>query len=629
MSENMSEDNEVIIFDWIKDLDPLSDDIFDCGDNHHEADTTKSTNHPQPSEKCESQGEIEKSEKRKSVSFEDAEKRSQKRSRSSSRNKNHWTSTRSLSREKSAGSSRQSRSPYREPRKRSLSRDHRHQQRNSRQPSREYRRSPYRETSSKRTSAATASSSNHETNQGKLDWDSIAIKKINFKEEEHYAIVDFFVSKTMLAKATSKDGQIHFDSIKDGTINDLANAVSERIQQAKQTSKRTYITASIFNRHFERLGRDGVIAITKEIAELIPMDRRGYSKIRLTFSTITYAPSLQHRWQEIQEANYFLKQVTHALGSAPLNGHKWTLTMNRYHTKRREVMAHCFEEYNRKTGLGHQLSLAGTEKVAKAIIMHHTSGVREITGQNFDMEPAPVHLNITPGYKLPDNECNNRELVNERRWLFSLMGAIEGKTQLAKKASRQTEGEFKSIVKQAIEEIIASQLERQGIPIYEKEQTTMEVVTIEDKADSIQNIQLKDIIKEQENKIAELESQVATFNDCREDFKQALMEETNKTELLQRMHNKETSHFKRQIEDLMLQRSEKQEPDDRAQKKIDRLENKVAKLQKDLRDEQDDNARDMEEAKDEIKSLKSKIRALEYNLKVEKELNKALKEKQK
>ncbi len=434
----------------------------------------------------------------------------------------------------------------------------------------------------------------------------------------------------MLAKATSKDGKIHFDVLQNGTINDLATAVIERIQQAKQTQKRTYITASIFNRHFERLGRDGVIAITKEIAELIPMDRRGYSKVRLTFSTITYAPSLQHRWQEIQEANYFLKQVTHALGSAPLNGHKWTLAKNRYHTKRKEVMAHCFEEFNRKTGLGHQLSLAGTEKVAKAIIMHHTSGVREVTGQNFDMEPAPVHLNVTPGYKLPDNECSNRELVNEKRWLFSLMGAIEGKTQLAKKASRQSEEEFKSQVKQAIEDILASQLERQGIPIYEKEHTPMEVVTIENNADSIQITQLKDIIKEQEIKIAALESQATTFNDYRKEFEQALKEETSKTELLKNKHNKETTYFKNKIEDLMLQvRNERQEPNDRAQKKIDRLENKVAKLQKDLRDEQDDSARDMEEAKDEIKSLKNKIRDLEYNLKVEKELNKALKEKQK
>ncbi len=630
----MSEDNDVQM-NWIPDLDPLSDDVFDYdinitvnnrSDNQsppsgtHAVDTTKSTNHS-PSDDNKNQCETEKAEKRKTVSFDDGNKQNSKRSRSSSRER------------ETAAEARNSRPKDRETRKssqRSHSRDYGSRQR--RQRSKDHYRSPYSHNQRRESnSSAIAGPSNAHNQSGKpkIDWETIAIEKINFAEEQHYAIVDFYVEYEIFTKAMNKNGQIHFMDYPNASINELANAVTDKIHEAKQSPKRTSITASIFGRHFERLGRNGVIAMTKKIAEEIPMDRRGYSKIKLTFSTITYFPALQHRWQEIQETNYFLKQVSHSLGSAPHNLHKWTLSNNKFHTKRKEIMGHCFEDYVRKTGLGRHLSKIGTEKITKGIIMHHTSGVREVTGQTDNIEPHPVHLNITTGYKLPDVDCKDKDKVQEKRWLFKYMGEIEGKTQLAINTHKQSEEDFKLLVKEAIDDIRANHLKNQATPVVDED---VIMTTNEDQDNDANIANLKQTIIEQKCMIQELETKASSFNTYRHELDSILKDETYRANNLQQQVNS----LKRQLEKANNQEQlERKDPaTDRAEKKITRLESKITKLVKDLREEQDENTKEMQEAKEELKDLKDTIQDLKdtiqdlkHDLQVEKEINKALKEK--
>ena len=633
-------DSETVQLDWIPDLDPLSDDIFVEYDavNQATVDMNPSTNNASqeiqenpslPSNDNQNNHiEVEKTEKRKTISFDDAEKRKNKRSRSSSRDNGEDTNP------------RESRPSYREPRKRSQSREYGPKRSHSRKRSKEHQRSSHSRQEHSRSQSAIKpnkngpSTSNSQNNSEKIDWETLAVQKINFKEEDHFAIVDFFVDPLMILKGTSNEGFIHFDDFPNGSINDLANAVLDRIDQAKNSTKRTYITAAIFGRNFERLGRDGVTTVARKIAEEIPLDKRGYSKIRLTFSTITYFPAMQHRWPEIQETNFFLKQLTHALGSTPMNGHRWTMNPNKFHIKRREINGHCFEEFVRKTGLGRSLSKFGTEKLAKAIIMHHTSGVREVTGQNYHMEPTPVQLNITTGYKLPPIECRDRALVQEKRWLFKIMGDIEGKTQLAKNTPRQSEQEFKSQVQQIISAIVDKILLIQDYKT-SKEEKTMDVVepvdmdVVESVDEKDYTAQLKEVINEQDNKIAELESQASSAASYRHEFEQLLKEEHKKIAEMSNKHRTEISLIKRQLEEAKLHKGMdgQDQTDARAQQKIERLENKVKKLVKDLRDEQDENAEDMQEAKEEIQTLKNKVQDLERDLKIQREINVALKEK--
>ena len=662
-----------IVMEWQDELDDISDTVFE----EEEKPSKKSDKTPMERKEVKD----DNTSKRKKVSFEDIENQS-KRSRSSSLEQVDTTARQSRSMHKRAtspekhkntkggtnqeenSSSRQN-NRYRSNSRQRLNSKHRSESRQrsgSRQRSDSRQRSYSRQRSNSRQRAnsghrATGQRSSreyqpnnstkshyttneHQNNENRADWDCLALEKINFENEEHIAFVDFPLNQQQILKAKNKHGGIIFEECHKDTITQIANKVIDCINTQKHADKRTYISATIFNKNFEQTGTDGVIAIAKKISGYVPMDKHGASKIRLAFGTITYAPAIQHRWPEIQEANFFLKQLTHTLGCAPLNTHKWTTKPHIFNTRRTEVMGKCFTEYVNKQNLGRSLNMFGAEKVTKGIVMHHCSGVREITGQHFNMEQAPVNLNISAGHKLPDVDSSDKELVAKKRWLYRHMGEMEGKVRLANNIQRDHDA-FRQKVRLAIEDVLQEQLNRQGLFDNEKADETHNP-----KEDSPNLKNYEAIISDLQKQVTKLENLRAKHESDRSELEEVYLEDAqrfdkcikenanlrvqlNEKEEEAEKLGKKVKKYKQENADLRKQLKDKEEEEQPASNskdkaKIERLENKVLKLQKDLREEQDEFELEREEYREEIKTLKDQVKRIKRSLEIVENINDAL-----
>lgn len=374
-------------------------------------------------------------EKRKSpVSYNNDTKRARSKSR-------HSRSRRSRSRD-SGGYHRRRSHEHSQHRERTQSRsnysDHRTTPRNSRYREQTLPRSNYSgyrtnsskcSVSSSNKQTGTASSSKPYTGKAKKNSpakpkDQSKFKmqnyldKIDNKNEKHIWITDMKISEEMQATAPELD----IISMPQESMEELTAAVKDLIINNDET-RPTFITVSIFSRHYSDLNTIGCENIANEISHCAK-DGNGNKKrnIHITLSTVDYKPGYEHLWVDIEETNHYFKQRSISFSSLPFNLHRWLLRPALNNRTAREVRGSFYEEYVNKENLGLTLNDDGKQKVLEGLLRHHAS-FTEPMGEINRIEAKPIPLNQTRGFKLEPFTATNA-------WLNQHIGHMEGRILL-------------------------------------------------------------------------------------------------------------------------------------------------------------------------------------------------------
>lgn len=254
---------------------------------------------------------------------------------------------------------------------------------------------------------------------------------IKEEEEDHYFVVDCDWDEFQRLHVAYK---IKFICCPEATVEEMADKVINIINSANPR-KRTYISASIFNRKMESSGDAGIKNIVNKIAAHIKVPKDNWEKKRflpeagpmpnaykvyLTFPTIIYRPNMEHIWPETANINQFLKATTIALGAVPMNMHQWVTKDAKEDRKLLETRGSMFQEFVDKTGLGSNLSKQAQERITIGILKHHSDGIHMPANSANKPEIPPIPLHRTGGYKL--NQVNT-----SNNFIHQLMGAMEAK----------------------------------------------------------------------------------------------------------------------------------------------------------------------------------------------------------
>ena len=247
---------------------------------------------------------------------------------------------------------------------------------------------------------------------------------INLQEEEHFVFMASDWPQDLIDQAEG----IIYVCRPYATVDELAEEIIDVIEN-RDTSKRLYITAPIFDKFLTTLLPEGIEKVVDKISAHIKDPREDWLKNRppysqnifkvyLTYPTIPYRPALEHYWPEICEANQFLKNETISLYSTPVNTNKWLTKPYRGDCRQKEVLGNMYTEYaDTKTGLGYTLTYNAKRKINNALISHHATGVRNYRAGSLVIETPPVPLDITSGYRIAMRNRSNG-------WIQPIMGAM-------------------------------------------------------------------------------------------------------------------------------------------------------------------------------------------------------------
>ena len=260
---------------------------------------------------------------------------------------------------------------------------------------------------------------------------------IKEEEEDHYFVVDCDWDEFQRLHVAYK---VKFICLPEATVGEMADKVIDIINTANPR-KRTYISASIFNRQMETNGHEGIKNIVNKISAHIKVPKDNWEKKRflpeagpmpnaykvyLTFPTIIYRPSIEFIWPETALINQFLKTETIALVAVPMNMHQWVTKDAKEDRKLLETRGSMFQEFVNKTGLGSNLSRQAQERITIGILKHHSDGIHMPANSANKPEIPPIPLHRTGGYKI--NQANNHN-----HFIHPHMGAMEARiiTQMA------------------------------------------------------------------------------------------------------------------------------------------------------------------------------------------------------
>jgi hypothetical protein len=237
------------------------------------------------------------------------------------------------------------------------------------------------------------------------------LAKIDSTKEKHIFVTDSTINQD--AKNTA--GEIEIRDYPHHAIEELAEEVVNIVNNHDTTSH-LYLTVSIFDREFERLGQTG-IENTVSIFERVKTDKRVKEKIHLTLATLPFHPFREHIWPEIEIANNFLKEETVAMGAPIFNLHSWLQKPGKF-VKDKMCKGTLYSEFVGKRGLGMTLNHEGQDKLISGLIRHCSRANTADLG-DMSQKGKPVPLNETGGYKLYPS-------TSENKWLCTHMGYMAG-----------------------------------------------------------------------------------------------------------------------------------------------------------------------------------------------------------
>lgn len=237
------------------------------------------------------------------------------------------------------------------------------------------------------------------------------LAKIDSTKEKHVFVIDSSINQA--SKETA--GKIEIRDYPHHTIEELTEEVVNTINN-HDTTYHLYLTISIFDREFERLGQKGIEEIVS-IFEKVKTDKRVKEKIHLTLATLPFHPDREHIWPEIEIANNFLKEETVAMGAPIFNLHSWLQKPGKS-VKDKMCKGTLYTEFVGKKGLGLNLNQEGQDKIISGLIRHCSRATTADLG-DMSQKGKPVPLNETGGYKLYPS-------TSENKWLSSHMGYMAG-----------------------------------------------------------------------------------------------------------------------------------------------------------------------------------------------------------
>lgn len=309
---------------------------------------------------------------------------------------------------------------------------------------------------------------------------------IKEEEEQHFFIIDSDWDEFQRLHVTYK---IKFICLPEASITEMADTVINIIKSANP-EKRTYISASIFNREMVTVGEIAIKGIVNKIAAHIKAPKDNWEKkrflpesgrmptafkVHLTFPTILYYPNCEHIWPEIAAVNQFLKSETLALGAVPMNLHLWVTKDAKEDKRLLETRGCMFQEFVNKTGLGSTLSKQAQKRITIGILKHHAEGVHKPAHSANKSEMPPIPLSKTSGYKMSQAN-NNNKFVHEH------MGAMEAKiiTQAQNSDARDNNS---SAIDKKIEEMKAFEYNKVLKQLVEKENERKNIINRQNKSE--------------------------------------------------------------------------------------------------------------------------------------------------